>query len=75
MVEGHTLETRTEPEKIWCMYFVCGFIVPHVKQKRDMYCFFAVVDGGIHFFVFRSFFSETRRARAMKLGSCIHLEE
>ena len=26
-------------------------------------------------FAFRSFFSESRRARAMKLGSCIHLEE
>ena len=26
-------------------------------------------------FAFRSFSSETIRARAMKLGSCIHLEE
>ena len=26
MVEGHTLETRTQPEKLWCMYFVCGFM-------------------------------------------------
>ena len=33
-----------------------------------------VVGGGVNFFVFRSF-SETIRARAMKLGSCIHLEE
>ena len=46
-----------------------------------MYCFSGVaVGGGIgvnfcQFFAFRSFFSETIRARAMTLGSCIHLEE
>ena len=50
-----------------------------------MYCFSGggvvvgggggVVVGGVNFFVSRSFFSETIRARAMKLGSCIHLEE
>ena len=37
-----------------------------------MYCFSG---GGVNFFVFRSFSRKLIRARAMKLGSCMHLEE
>ena len=46
-------------------------------EARHMYCFSGgvIVVVGVNFFVFRSFSSETIRARAMKLGSCIHLEE
>ena len=47
-----------------------------------MYWFSGVVVGGggdgVNFFrvfAFRSFFSETIRAKAMKLGACIYLEE
>ena len=43
-----------------------------------MYCFSGVVNVvvvGVNFFVFRFFFSEAIRARAMKLGSCMHLKE
>ena len=55
------------------------FVLP-AKQKQDIYCFsgVCVVGSGVNFcrvFAFRSFFSETIRARALKLGLCIHLEE
>ena len=49
-------------------------------EARHMYCFsgVVVVVGGVNFFEFLHlghFFSETIRARGMKLGSRIHLDE
>ena len=47
-------------------------------EARHMYCFSGVDvigSGGVNIFCVKVIFSETIRARAMKLGSCIHLEE
>ena len=56
-----------------------GFCLACEAEARHMYCFsgcgVVVVVGGINFFCVYVIFSETIRARAMKLGSCIHLEE
>ena len=49
---------------------IFGFCLACEAEARHMYCFsgvvvVVVVGGGVNFFVFR--------ARAMELGSCIHL--
>ena len=49
------------------------------RSETYLLLFSVVVGGGgVNFYrvsVFRTFFSETIMAKAMKLGSCIHLDE
>ena len=62
-------------------YTISNFCLACEAEARHMYYFsgvvvvVVVVGGGVNFLVLRPFFSDTIRARAMKLGSCIHLEE
>ena len=53
----------------------------HLEELSSILCSILKLDLPLGFtdkcrvFAFRSFFSETIRAKAMKHGSCIHLEE
>ena len=54
--------------------FWTRFVSP-AKQKRDICITFPAASSSALTFLCLGIFSETVRARVMKLGSCIHLEQ